>query len=308
MTNDMQLSIVVVNWNAKDFIRECLASIEANPPSEAFEILVIDNDSSDGSVETIRAAFPQVHMVENPQNVGFARANNIGLERSRGEYLLLLNPDTVIVDGVLNVLIQHMKLNPKTGAAGPRLENPEGNLLMSCHPDPSLAREFWRLFHLDRLIPMARYEMEAWNPGIAREVDVIQGACLMLRREALEQVGLMDEDYFIYSEEVDLCHRLRQSDWGIKWVPGAKVVHYEGRSTRIIPDRMFIQLYRGKITYFRKRKGWLTAETYKLILLAASIARLMLSPLALLEDGRNRKRHLRLAARYRRLITEMPGM
>jgi GT2 family glycosyltransferase len=137
---------------------------------------------------------------------------------------------------------------------------------------------------------------------------VIQGACLILRREVLDQVGLLDEDYFMYSEEVDLCHRILKAGWDIYWVPQAQVVHYEGESTKQVPVEMFLNLYKSKILYFRKHKGWLQAQVYKLILFAAAIARLLLSPFALLRFAPQRQRYLTLANYYRRLLKVLPGL
>jgi N-acetylglucosaminyl-diphospho-decaprenol L-rhamnosyltransferase len=150
--------------------------------------------------------------------------------------------------------------------------------------------------------------MAGWDLDTPREVDMIQGACLLLRREALDQVGLLDEDYFIYSEEVDLCHRLRQRGWKVYWVPQAQVIHYGGQSTRQVAADMFLRLYQGKVLYFRKHHGRLAAQAYKLILLIAALARLLLSPLAWLERPPLRQQHLALADHYRRLVMALPEM
>ena len=164
------------------------------------------------------------------------------------------------------------------------------------------------MFHLEALLPSAEYHMATWDLEEPRTVDVLQGACLMIRREALDEVGLLDEDYFMYSEEVDLCYRLRKAGWNIHWLPQAKVVHLGGQSSRQVPMESFLNLYRGKITYFRKHHGVATAIAYKLILAAASLSRLMVSPLALLQRREQRDRNLALADQYRRLLVEMPSL
>ncbi len=304
----MDLSIIIVNWNIRDLLAQCLASVYAHPPDGEFEIFVVDNASTDGSAQMVRKRFPQVRLIENTKNVGFARANNQAIQQSAGCYVLLLNPDTEVHPGALEKLVRFMEAYPQAGAAGARLLNPDGTLQPSCHPAPTLSRELWRLFHLDALWTYACYPMAGWDLDTPREVDMIQGACLLLRREALDQVGLLDEDYFIYSEEVDLCHRLRQRGWKVYWVPQAQVIHYGGQSTQQVAADMFLRLYQGKVLYFRKHHGRLAVQAYKLILLIAALARLSLSPLAWLERPPLRQQHLARADHYRRLVMALPEM
>jgi len=304
----MDLSIIIVNWNTRDLLAQCLQSVYAHPPEGEFEVWVVDNASTDGSAEMVRERFPQARLIRNAENVGFARANNQAIRQSSGRYVLLLNPDTEVKPGALETLVQFMDAHPEAGAAGARLLNPDGTLQSSCHPFPTLGREFWRLFHLDALRLCACYEMARWDPETLRPVDVVQGACVILRRKALDQVGLLDEDYFIYTEEVDLCYRLRQGGWRIYWAPQATVVHYGGQSTRQMPAEMFLRLYESKLLYFRKHHSRQAARAYKLILLAAATARLLLSPLAWLERPPQRQQHLALARCYRRLVRTLPEM
>lgn len=300
------LSIVVVNWNARDLLRSCLRSIYANPQKCSFDVTVVDNASADGSTDMVRQCFPEVRLIENRRNVGFAHANNQGIRRSNGRLILLLNPDTEVQAGALQALTNFLDGQPRAGAVGPRLLNPDGSLQPSCHPTPTLAREFWRLFHLDAIYPYARYPMHRWDQDTPRRVDVIQGACLLLRRDALDQVGLLDEDYFMYSEEVDLCTRLRRAGWQIYWVPRAKVVHYGAQSTRQVADEMFLQLHRSKVLYFRKHCNNLTVRLYKLLLFAAALARLAGHPVVWLAHPSRRQDILTLAGRYRQLIAALP--
>jgi N-acetylglucosaminyl-diphospho-decaprenol L-rhamnosyltransferase len=295
------LSVVIVNWNTRDLLAQCLTSVYANPPAEAFEVLVVDNASSDESAAMVRERFSQIRLVANRENVGFARANNQVLPLCRGRYVLLLNPDTVVLPGGLASLVRFMDKHSRAGAAGARLLNADGTVYPSCQPAPTLGREFWRLFHLDGIWPYSRYRMERWAEA-PRMVDVVQGACMVLRREALVQVGAFDEDYFIYSEEVDLCHRLRRHRWQVWWVPQATVVHFGGQSTRQVAAAMFLRLYQGKVLYFRKNHGRRAAQIYKLVLTAAAVARLLLSPLALVVGGPQREERLALAGHYRRLL------
>ena len=194
MAHDIILSIIVVSWNTREILGKCLDSIVQYPPERDYELLVVDNASTDGSAEMVRERYPGAELLVNPANYGFAKANNQAIRHCRGRYILLLNPD--------------------------------GSLQVSCYPRPTLFREFWRLFHLDRLRPVAGYPISKWSLDRPQEVDVLMGACLMLRREALDRVGLLDEDYFMYSEEVDLCYRVQRAGWRLYWIPQARIVHY----------------------------------------------------------------------------------
>ncbi|RME78892.1 MAG: glycosyltransferase family 2 protein [Chloroflexi bacterium] len=303
----MNLSIIIVSWNTVDLLRRCLASVYADLPPAEMEVLVVDNASTDGSPEMVRAEFPQVTLLVNRQNVGFAAANNQAIRQSQGRYVLLLNPDTEVKPGALSTLLHFMDAHPEAGGCGPRLLNPDGSLQTSCYPAPTLARELWRLLHLDRVRPYGVYRMDDWPQNVPREVDVLLGACLLVRREAFQQVGLLSEDYFIYSEEVDLCYRLRQAGWSLVWVPQAQVVHFGGQSTRQVAAEMFLHLYRGKLLYFRKNHGWASAQIYRLILLVTALARLALTPLAWLEPPARRQEHLTLAGHYGRLVKVLAG-
>ncbi|MBN1259951.1 MAG: glycosyltransferase family 2 protein, partial [Anaerolineae bacterium] len=205
------LSVIVVNWNTCELLAGCLKSLEddfRNPQDLNIRIIVVDNASTDGSAEMVRARFPWVQLIENVENVGFARANNQAIRITTTPYVLLLNSDTRVHEGAFRTLVAFMETHPETGAAGPYLYNADGSLQPSCHPILTPGREFWRLSFADRLLPLATYPMHRWNSDTPRKVEVIKGACLLLRRDALDQVGVLDEGFFMYSEEMDLCHRL----------------------------------------------------------------------------------------------------
>ena len=302
------LSIIIVSWNTASFLKNCLASILANPPTSPFEIWVVDNASTDDSPRMVREKFPQVHLVENRENVGFARANNQAIQRCAGKYVLLLNPDTLVTSGALQALSNFLDKHPEAGAAGTKILNPDGSLQIASHPRPTLFRELWRLFHLDALFPYAVYPPTKWKTNQPQEVDVLIGACLLLRKEVLDQVGFLDEDYFIYSEEVDLCYRIQRAGWQLFWIPEAEVVHFGGQSTQQVPTEMFLNLYHSKIKYFRKNYGGSAAQIYKLILRIAALSRLILAPFAIFEHASRRQKHLTLVDRYWRLILALPRM
>jgi GT2 family glycosyltransferase len=307
----MDLSIIIVNWNTRDLLSGCLTAITADPSWQAgytAEVWVVDNASQDGSPAWVRQHFPWVKLIENQENVGFARANNQAIRQSNGRYLLLLNSDTAVSPDALQRLYCFLEEQPQAGGAGARLLYADGTMQRSCDLAPSLARELWRLLHLDAFWPYAVYPLARWDLSTSHTVDVLLGACLMLRREVVEQVGLLDENFFMYSEEVDLCHRLRQAGWTLHWVPDAVVIHYSGQSTKQAAVEMFLQLYRGKLLYFRKHHGRLAGGLYKVILFVVSLLRLLLAPLVVLQRPPQRQRRLHLARCYHRLLLALPTL
>ncbi len=304
----MDLSILIVSWNTRDLLAQCLASVYACPPAGEFEIIVVDNASADGSADMIRERFPLVRLLALERNAGFAGGNNLAINISRGHYLLFLNPDTVVVPGAIETLLNFMDKTPATGAAGSMLLNPDGTLQPSCYPAPTLGRELWRLFHFDIFYPLALYPMNRWPTDLPRTVDTVQGASFIVRREVIDKVGAFDESFFMYSEEVDWCLRIRRAGWQIYWVPGSRVIHYGGQSTRQVAPAMFLQLYRAKVQYFRKHYGAFHSLAYKGELLLASAARLAMTPLMWLLQPAQRRESATLARHYGRLILALPKM
>jgi GT2 family glycosyltransferase len=252
----------------------------------------------------VRQHYPQAKLLTNQANVGFATANNQAIRHCTGEYVLLLNPDTIVHAGALHTLVQFLDQNPQVGACGARLLNSDGSLQSSCYPAPTLGRELLRMFHLDGRV---RYRMDDWAIDTPRKVESLLGACILVRRHILEAIGLMDESYFMFSEEIDLCYRIRQAGWHIFWVPRAQIVHLGGQSTRQVKTEMFLRLYEGKLRYMRKHYGRLQTWLYKIMLLFASLARLVVAPVAWLERPPKRDEHLALAGRYWRLVWALPG-
>lgn len=308
-SNEQIISIVIVSWNTREILARCLDAVSRSASSAlGAEVIVVDNASSDGSAEMVRQRFPGVRVISNEDNLGFARACNQGIRVSSGEYVLLLNPDTEVQPAALETLITFLREHPNVAAAGARITNPDGSLQRSCYRAPGIFRELWRLTHMDVLYPYAEYPIEKWSTSEPRPVDTVLGACLLVRREALEQVGLLDERFFIYSEEVDLCTRLRAAGWEVFWVPRAIVMHRGGESTRQVAASMFLRLYQGKVLYFRKHRGRGGAALYKVVLAMTAAGRLLLGGLALLEKAEPRKRHLVLAGHYGRLILALRGM
>lgn len=309
MTSSVDLSVVIVSWNTRELVRQCLHSLEETLSSSlSVEVFVVDNCSSDDSVEIIAREFPWVDLISSSTNLGFAGGNNQALVLCHGRYVLLLNPDTVVKPGALEILVRFMDEHADAGAASSMLLNPDGTLQHSCYPAPTLRRELWRLLHLDWLYPYGSYPMPKWDRDTSRQIDIAQGACLIIRHQVLDQVGLFDEKYFMYSEEMDLCLRILQARWNIYWVPSAEVIHYGGQSTEQVATVMFVQLFRSKVIFFRKHYGERRAQAYKMILLITSLVRLAFSPLILLEHPSKRRLHRDLVNRYRKLILALPSL
>ena len=315
MPATIDLSIIIVNWNTCDLLAQCLESVgsvqrtadSALPTAYcplSTEVIVVDNASADGSPGMVRERFSWVTLIENQDNVGFARANNQGIIASRGAYILLLNSDTVMHPGALETLLAFMDVHPQAGACGPRLLNGDGSLQHGCHPMLTPGREFWRLLFLDYLWPRATYRMQRWDLRQARPVAVIKGACLLLRRQALRQVGLLDERYFMYTEEVDICYRLAQAGWSLWYVPAAVVTHYGEASSRQAAQAMYVQLYRSKVQFYRKIGGERQARQFKRLLKLAYAPRRALVAAAAWFWPAWRPR----AETYRQLLSELPQM
>lgn len=305
------LSIIIVNWNTRALVADCLASVAvelAAFPAGQVETLVVDNASSDESVPYIQTHFPWVQLIRNRTNVGFAAANNQAMAVAKGKYCLFLNSDTKVLAQALTTMVEFMEAHPNVGAGGARYLNPDGSLQPSCYPAPTLASELWRLFHLDWLYPFGVYPMDDWALHKPQAVDIVQGAALLVRRAVLDQIGCFDTSYFMYTEEVDLCQRMRRAGWAIFFVPAAVVVHHGGQSTCQAALPMFLQLYHSKILYFRKHHGAGATALYKLILFGATLLRLVMTPFAWLERPERRRRHLTLANHYRRLVMALPNM
>jgi N-acetylglucosaminyl-diphospho-decaprenol L-rhamnosyltransferase len=274
------LSVVVVSWNTRELLERCLHSLIEEIDRSGLvntETIVVDNCSTDGSVDMVRGRFPSILLIENTENRGFALANNQAIRKSRGRFILLLNSDTELHPGALASMIEFLESSPNTAGCGPMLLNPDGSLQESCQPMLTPWREFWRLSFLDRIWPRATYCLSRWDHGHAHEVEVLKGACLLLRRQALDTVGLLDTRYFMYTEEADLCYRLQQAGWVLHWVPAARVMHHSGASTRQVEASMYVQLYRSKLQFFRKAGGKRQARLFRLLVACAYLPRLLLA-------------------------------
>lgn len=258
----MDLSIIIVSWNVRELLRRCLASVEASlqgRPDLEGEVFVVDNASADASVQMVAAEFPQVHLVANAENRGFAAANNQAMAASRGRYLLLLNPDTEVVGGALGTMVDYLETNPEVGVVGPKLLNADGSLQSSRRRFPTMATALVESTILQRYFPRAgllrRYYCLDQDDDEVQDVDWLVGACLMVRRRAMEQVGPMDDQFFLYSEELDWCRRIRGAGWRVAYLPKARVVHHYGQSSAQDMPQRHIRFQDSKCRYFAKYHG-----------------------------------------------------
>ena len=254
------LSVVIPSWNTRDLLRACLISL-ANAwtaDDERPEVVVVDNASQDGSADMVAAEFPEVHLIRNARNEGFARGCNQGIAESSGGLVLLLNADTEIVGDALARLQRFLALHPEYGAAAPRLVNPDGSTQGGCMAFPNLETVAWFGTPLERWFPenheVRRYFMRDWDHEDERDVDQPPAACLLVRRAVLDQIGAFDEDLWLFFNDVDLSKRMRSAGWRTRYLPGARVVHHVGRSTRQFGDRV-AEWQRNRLTYYRKHHG-----------------------------------------------------
>lgn len=273
------VSISIVNWNAEELLKNCLRSLFEHESGVSLEIIVVDNGSTDGSLSMVRSEFPFVKLVVNDENLGFASANNQAFEVASGRYLLLLNNDTVVLPGALDTMVEFMDGHPEAGMLGCKLRNPDGSLQASCRTFPTLATMLFRSIYLDKLFPQNRWsgasQMSYWDYGNVREVDVIIGCCMLVRREVLEDVGPMDEKFFMCSEDTDWCYRAKHREWKIYFTPEAEIIHLGGQSRSRQPARMAIDYYHGNLRFFRKHHGWLAYMIARLLAIIGTAMRLL---------------------------------
>lgn len=301
----IDLSIIVVNWNTRDLLSKCLSSVYRTVTDLRFEILIVDNASTDGSCEMVRRRFPAVRLIENNKNVGFARANNQALEISRGRHILLLNSDTVVHSGALQAMCEFLDQNPQSGVVGAKLLNPDGSFQASYADFPTILSELLLLTKLYRLFHPSCFPSHSLAESQqVTEADWVPGACLMIRRETLKQVGGLDEDYFMYSEEVDWCWRVKENGWKVIYLPDAEISHWGGQSINQIPLHKRARVYGGKLLFFRKHQGH--AALFLAVLLISSVLKIAVwGPGLLVPSQQVRSRASQSIRSYRMMIRKV---
>lgn len=280
------LSVIVVNWNTRRLLADCLTSVFETSAGLGLEVIVVDNASTDGSPAMVRERFPEVHLIVNTENAGFARANNQGAAAARGRYLLLLNSDAFPMPGALEVLVALADAQPQAGLVGAQLLNADGSFQASHTQFPNLWREFLILSGLGRLLFGYYYPSQGPEESRGpRIVDYVEGACLLIRTEAFQAVGGLDEGYFMYAEEVALCYAMREKGWRVWYQPAAKVIHMGGGSSQSRRVQREGDLYRGRVRFFRKYYGDEAARLLKLQLYGFTMIKIMGHKLMRLVSG-----------------------
>jgi len=251
------LSVILVNYNVREFLRQALRSIKRALRELPSEVIVVDNASDDGSVELVREEFPEVRLIANSENLGFARANNQAIRLARGRYLALINPDTLVREDTFRTLVDFLEAHPEAGLVGCKVLNADGSLQLACRrsiPTPWVA--FTKLSGLSSLFPrtrlFGRYNLTYLDPDQTTEVEAVSGSFMVFRREIIESVGLLDEDYFLYGEDLDWCYRIRKAGWKIYYVPATSIVHFKGQSSRKSGYDDLLLFYRAMLIFVRK--------------------------------------------------------
>lgn len=253
----MDLSIVIVNYNTKQLTMDAVHSVYQSKISYTYEILLVDNNSSDGSVELFHQELPNVTVIENTKNVGFSRANNQAITIAKGSYILLLNSDTIVQEDTLQVMVNFMDSHPKIGASGCKVVLPDGSLDKACRRGfPTPQASFYHFLGLSKLFPnntrFNQYQLGHLDPDKDYPVDCLVGAFMLLRREVIEQVGLLDEMFFMYGEDIDWCYRIKEVGWDIYYYPYTSIIHYKGASSRRKPMKIIYEFHRAMILFHRK--------------------------------------------------------
>lgn len=251
----IDISIIIVNWNTKEYLRQCLQSIRDNVHDVSYETIVVDNGSEDGSPEMLEEHFPWVTLIETGANLGFAKANNIGMKAAGGRYYCLSNSDIVVKPGSIELLVEFMDSNEDVGIAGPRILNSDDSFKPSCRRAPSEISQFARAVWLDTVFPKLGSHMTASEHQHMRDVDVIVGCFWIARREAVDEIGMLDERFFIYSEDNDWCRRFNSSGWRVVYNPETTIIHIGGVSSSNDPITFYIAMMKSNIQYWQKHYG-----------------------------------------------------
>lgn len=253
----MDVSIVIVNFNTKQLTLDAIHSVFQSKTGYPYEILLVDNNSSDGSMEAFKREFPTLTMIENRENVGFARANNQAIKMAKGRYILLLNSDTIVYEETLQVMLDFMEEQPKVGASGCKVVLPDGSLDKACRRSfPTPQASLYHFLGLTKLFPdnsrFNQYQLGHLDPDKDYPVDCLVGAFMLLRRDVIEQVGLLDEKFFMYGEDIDWCYRIKEAGWDIHYYPYTSIIHYKGASSRRKPFKIIYEFHRAMILFHRK--------------------------------------------------------
>ncbi len=268
----IDLSVTIVNYNTKDLLKQCIKSIYNTTKEITFEIIVVDNASTDGSVEMLKKEFPDVKVIANKENLFFTRAHNQALRISKGRYLMILNSDTVILDGAFDKIVKFMDEHPECGACGPKLVGPDMKHQWSGEKFPTLLYAFFDVLLLNTIFPKnpvkSKRLQRTWNRNTTTEVDTVSGACMLVRKNVIDKVGILDENFLSYWEEIDWCKRIKDNGWKIFFISDAVIIHFweismnkHGKEKK---ERIF---YNSMLYYYKKHFGSIISFLLKTILI-----------------------------------------
>lgn len=274
----LDVSVVIVSWNTRDILRGCLSSIFEQTHGISFDVFVVDNNSHDGSAEMVRTEFPTVRLIENSENRGFAAGCNQAISTATARYILLLNPDTIIIDDAISHCFKYADSHPDVGVVGCQVLEDENRIFTFPTPLKAFLQHSGFSRAIQRLRLFRRPELSWWDRDSERDVDVIAGMFMLVCRDAIAQVGLLDEAYFLYYEETDWCYRLAQAGWRRVFIPSARIVHLGGgaKSTAQISVKMFVQMQKSAMIYFRKNLGIAAWAEMKVIYIISNAVRMTL--------------------------------
>jgi len=279
----VDMSIVLVCWNNKAYLDPCLKSLYEGGLKSSFDVVVVDNGSTDGSQKMLAEKYPDVMLIQNEGNVGLGKASNQGIEATNGRYVLLLNNDTLVNGAALDVLVEYLDAHPKAGATAGKLLNPDGSFQSGFAPFSTLLEEFLIVTHIGELL-WPGYPSHGDSNEI-KETGWMSSACLLVRRAALDQVGLLDESYFIYGDEADLQYRLNKAGWKVVFLPNSSIIHFGGRSMDRWKRRKMV--YRGKMMFYKKNYGFLNTLLLRLLFFVMSLLKLLVWVVGFFIPSRN---------------------
>ncbi len=278
MQNHIDVSIIIVSWNACDYLHTCLKSIYTYTSGVSFEVIVVDNNSSDNSVSMVEEHFKDVRLIKSNENLGFAKGNNVGILQSSGRYLCLINSDVELIENSIKIMFDYMKSQPSIGVLGPELLNADKTQQRSYKSFPTVWNMFTRALALDKIFPRSKLFGDAlmtyFDGKTTQSVDVLIGAFWFIRRDATDIVGLLDEGYFMYSEDKDWCFRFKKHGWQVLYYPETKVIHYGGGSSTHASERFYIEQARSNLQYYTKNYGDITRKCLYFIMLFHNLIRL----------------------------------
>jgi GT2 family glycosyltransferase len=273
----IDISVIIVNWNTKALLLDCVASLYQTTHTSSLEIIVVDNASKDGSIEALRSNFPDVSAIVNKENLGFAKANNIGIKKAKGRYVCLVNSDVKALDNVLDNMRTYMEHHPEVGALAPKTFFGDMSIQKNCREFPTLRNIFCQEFFLDVLFPnvaaLHGREMFHFDYDATSEAEVLSGCFIMVRKEVIAQIGSLDERFFFYAEDVDWCKRIHDGGWKLMYYPGAEAIHFGYGSSSSAPIRFQIELLKANWKYWEKHNGKVESALFWLIKFIGTMGR-----------------------------------